>query len=357
MSAEISYFTGFSTQKLKLECGQKLGPVTIAYKTLGALNKEKTNAILVCHALSGDAEIDKWWKTLIGPNRYLDTEKYFIIGTNTIGGCSGSTGPQSTNPETNKPYGADFPFITIGDMVNAQKALIDELGIRQLKMVIGGSMGGMQALEWAIAYSEMVKSCVSIATTPKLSTQALAFDAVGRNAITLDPHWNQGDYYTKTQPTAGLSVARMIGHITYVSEELMTKKFGRNLQKKSSPSYDLGAEFEVESYLQHQGKKFVSRFDANSYLYLKRAVSYFDLEAKYSSLEKAFKHVQSKFLIISISSDWLYTPKQVKRIAKALIKNRKDVTYCNIDSPYGHDAFLIDNPKLFTLIKHFLEKV
>ena len=349
-------------QPLNLESGQTLGPIDIAYEAWGTLNSDKSNAILVCHALTGDAHAGSsenspgWWANFIGPNKPLDTNRYYVICSNVLGGCKGSTGPSSINPETGTPYGLSFPVITISDMVKVQKKWIESLGITQLKMVIGGSMGGMQALEWAIQYPESVKSCVPIASTSYLSPQALAFDAVGRHAIVKDPNWNQGDYYQQSSPEAGLGIARMIGHITYLSEESMNQKFGRKLQKKLEYGYDFSTDFEVESYLKYQGDKFVNRFDANSYLYLTKAISYFDLEKKHGSLEAAFKSVTAAFLVISISSDWLYLPKQSKEIVKTLMKLNKEVTYCNLNSAFGHDAFLIDNPELSELVKRFLDK-
>ena len=356
-------FHAFSySDSLDLEGGQTLGPLEIAYESWGTLNADKSNAILVCHALTGDAHAgdndDKpgWWGNFIGPNKPLDTNKYYVLCSNVLGGCKGSTGPASINPETGVAYGLSFPVVTIPDMVKAQKKWIESLGITRLQMVIGGSMGGMQALEWAIQYPEAIKSCVPIASTSYLSPQALAFDAVGRHAIVKDPNWSQGAYYTHASPESGLSIARMIGHITYLSEESMTLKFGRKLQKKQEYGYDFSTDFEVESYLKYQGDKFVTRFDANSYLYLTKAISYFDLEKKYGSLEAAFKRVTASFLVVSISSDWLYLPKQSKEIVKTLMKLNKEVTYCNLNSAFGHDAFLIDNPELSELVKRFLEK-
>ncbi len=326
MIVEEQYFTHSKTpDSLTLESGQTLSDVTIAYETYGQLNKDKSNAILVCHALSGDAHAAfkskkdpkyiGWWDWFIGPGKTLDTKKYYVISTHVIGGCKGSTGPSSINPKTEKPYGLSFPVITVGDMVHAQKPLMDHLGIEQLNMVIGGSMGGMHALEWAIQYPQMVKSCVPIAATPFLSPQALAFDIVGRHAIMSDPHWKSGNYKNQDNQK-GLEIARMIGHITYLSNDSLDKRFGRKLQKRSDYGYDFDTEFQVESYLKYQGDKFISQFDANSYLYLTKALSYFDLAKKYHSLEKAFKKTLSKFLIIAITSDWLYTCDQSKLMAK-----------------------------------------
>jgi homoserine O-acetyltransferase/O-succinyltransferase len=368
MFVETQYFNCFEPpNELLLDSALKLGPITLAYETYGSLNQNKDNVILVCHTLSGDAHAafyqkeDKtylgWWDILIGPGKPLDTDKYFIICINTLGSCKGSTGPSSINPKTNTKFGLSFPVITIGDMVNAQKALIDHLDINKIKMVIGGSMGGMQALEWAIMFPDYIESCVPVASTACVSPQALAFDAVGRNSIIADSNWNNGNYYEKSQPEKGLATARMIGHITYLSDELLNTKFGRKLQEKTDYAYDFSTDFQIESYLKYQGDKFVNRFDANSYLYLTKAISYFDLSKKYTSLENAFKKCSAKFLIISISSDWLYTPKQSKDMVKALIKLNKEVTYCEIDSKFGHDAFLLKNKNMEDLIYHFLENL
>ncbi len=349
-TAKTHQFT--SSESLQLESGQTLGPITLAYETYGTLNPNKTNAILVCHALSGDAhaafihETDPnyigWWDSFIGPGKALDTTRYFIICSNVIGGCKGSTGPASINPETGTAYGTHFPVVTISDMVKAQKRLIDSLEISQLLMVIGGSMGGMQALTWAIDFPQAIKSCIPIATTSKLSPQALAFDVVGQHAILADPD-------------KGLPLARMIGHITYLSNESMALKFGRKLQEKADYSYDFSTDFQIESYLKYQGSKFVDRFDANSYLYITKAIDYFDLSKKKGSLEAAFADVTAKFLIAAISSDWLYQPQESKEIVHALMKLNKPVTYIELDSPYGHDAFLMDNDKLATAVTYFLE--
>jgi len=360
------HFTDFfPPNELVLESGQKIGPITLQYETYGTLNDSKSNAVLICHALSGDAHVSGvdlkdptyvgWWDSFVGPGKAIDTNQFFVICSNVLGGCKGSTGPQSIDPKTQKPYGLTFPIMTIGDMVNAQEALIHWLGIESLHAVIGGSMGGMQALEWAIQFPSKVKRCIPIATTSRLSPQALAFDAVGRNAIISDPNYNKGHYYDQpNQPENGLAIARMIGHITYLSEESMDYKFGRKLQKKDDYGYDFSTDFQVESYLVYQGNKFGSRFDANSYVYLTKAISYFDLEKKYGSLESAFERIQSKMMVVSITSDWLYTPKESKAIVKALMKLNKQVTYCEINSDSGHDAFLIDHAHLGKVTRNFL---
>ena len=346
-----------STHPLTLESGAILPEFQLAYEVVGVLNADRSNAILVCHALSGDAHAANggWWDAMIGSGKALDTDKYCVLSSNTLGSCKGSSGPQSLDPKTGKPYGLTFPVITVGDMVQAQKQWISSLGITQLHMVIGGSMGGMQAIEWAIMFPDMVKSCAIIATASWLSPQALAFGAVGRQAILADPKWNSGNYETTEPPESGLSIARMIGHITYLSEESMRMKFGRKLQQKEDYGYDFKTDFQIESYLLHQGDKFVNRFDANAYLYLSKAMSYFDLEKKYGSVTKAFENVKSSFLVVSISSDMLYPSKQSKELTHALMKHRKPVTYVEMDSPYGHDSFLIETDKLTNLVKPYLE--
>ena len=351
--------------KIKLNSGVEFGPIQIAYETYGTLNENKDNAILVLHALTGDAhaagfhsENDRkkgWWDDMIGPDKAFDTNKYFVISSNMLGGCSGTTGPSSINPATGKPYGLSFPVITMEDAVTVQKILVDSFGIKNL-IVAGGSMGGMQALEWATAYPDYVSKAVIIASTSRLTAQGIAFNAVGRNAILSDPDFNNGDYYDKTPPEKGLAVARMIGHITYLCEESMHKKFGRRLQDKDKLDFDFGIDFQVESYLQHQGLTFVERFDANSYLYITKAVDYFDLSAKYGSLEDAFKNANCKFLIISFSTDWLFPTFQSKEITKALVKAGKDVSFCEIDSPCGHDAFLLEFDTQTDIISSFLKR-
>ena len=350
------------TEPIILESGRQLSEIDVAYETYGELNKNCDNAILLLHALTGDAhaagyhEGDSkpgWWNDMVGSGKAFDTDKYFVICSNMLGGCKGTTGPSSINPETNKEYGLDFPVFTIEDVVKVQKKLIDFLGVKKLT-VAGGSMGGMQALEWALAYKEMVSRVIFIASTPRLSAQGIAFHAVGRNAILSDPNFNNGNYYGKEKPEKGLAIARMIGHITYLSEESMHKKFARRFQDKDSPNFDFGIDFEVESYLEHQGQTFVDRFDANSYLYITKAVDYFDIAQKYGSLEKAFKDTKSKFLIITFSSDWLFPSSQSKELVSALMQNKKDVSYCEIQSPYGHDAFLLEYEKQTRIIKSFL---
>jgi len=350
---------------LELECGKKLAPIDVAYETYGKLNNAQDNAVLICHALSGNAHVagrnrptDKkpgWWDVMVGPGKGIDTNKYFVICSNFLGGCSGTTGPSSINPQTGKPYGLDFPIITIADMVRVQKLLLDKLGIKKLLAVIGGSIGGMQVLDWAIRYPDFVKAAIAIATTTHLGAQSIAFDTVGRNAILADANFSDGQYHDKNAPDRGLGIARMIGHITYLSEQGMREKFGRKLRGAEQYSYDFDSEFAVETYLDYQGQSFVERFDANSYLYITKAADYFDLQKDYGSLEKAFANTKSRFLIISFASDWLFTPAQSKAMVDALAATNKDVSYCDITSPYGHDAFLLEPDILGNFLCCFLQ--
>lgn len=350
---------------LKLQSGKTLGPIDVAYETYGQINDAGDNVVLICHALTGNAHVagyssptDKkpgWWEIMVGPGKAIDTNKYFVICSNFLGGCSGTTGPSSVNPETGKPYGLDFPIFTIRDMVNVQKLLLDKLGIKQILSVIGGSMGGMQVLQWAIAYPDFIKSAIVAASTTRLSAQAIAFDAVGRNAIIGDHRFAGGQYYENEEPLRGLAIARMIGHITYLSEESMHKKFGRELKDSAEYRYDLDSEFSVESYLDYQGQTFVERFDANSYIYITKAMDYFNVAGEYGSLEHAFNNASCRFLVVSITSDWLFTPAQSEEILDALVACGKDVSYCNIKSPYGHDAFLLEPKTLGSLIRGFIE--
>jgi homoserine O-acetyltransferase len=350
---------------LLLECGKRLGPIDVAYETYGQLNEARDNAILICHALSGNAHVagyngpdDKkpgWWESMVGPGKGIDTDKYFVVCSNFLGGCAGTTGPSSIDPRTGRPYGLDFPIITIADMVRVQKLLLDRLGIRRLLAVIGGSIGGMQVLQWAIAYPDMVDAAIPVATTTHLGAQSIAFDAVGRNAILADANFAGGQYHDKDIPAEGLAIARMIGHITYLSEEGMRQKFGRQLRSADKYSYDFNSEFAVETYLDHQGQSFVERFDANSYLYITKASDYFDLPRDFGSLAKAFENVQARFLVVSFSSDWLFTPAQSEATVDALVANGKDVSYCSIASTYGHDAFLLETETLGAFLSSFLE--
>ena len=354
-------------EEIVLEHGDRLSGVNVAYETYGKINNEKSNAILVCHALSGDAhaggwhredEKPGWWDIIIGPGKALDTDKFFVICSNVLGGCKGTTGPSSINSKTGKPYGLDFPFITVKDMVNVQKMLLDHLDIDKLFAVVGGSFGGMQVLQWCVSYPDMVRLAVPIATSAYSSPQQIAFNEVGRRAITSDPDWISGNYYGRTPPARGLSLARMIGHITYLSDESMHQKFGRKLQDKSEYGFDFTSlDFQVESYLSYHGDAFVKRFDANSYLYITKAIDYFDLTKKGSlSLAEALKSVKAKFLVISISSDWLYPPYQCKEIAEALSANDIDVRHCTVRSNYGHDAFLLESGQMNYTMGNFLSR-
>lgn len=349
--------------ELALESGQKIGLLTLAYETYGTLNADRSNAILIEHAFSGDAHAagfhpgDKnpgWWDSMIGPGKAFDTDSYFVICSNVIGGCKGSTGPSSVNPATGKPYGLSFPIITIADMVRAQKLLIDSLGIKKLLCVAGGSMGGMQALQWVALYPEMVASAIPVATALKHSPQQIAFDEVGRQAVMADPAWNGGDYYGSGQPERGLAIARMVGHITYMSDQSMERKFSRRL-KDDNYTFSFKSDFEVEGYLRYRGDNFVKRFDANSYLYITKAMDYFDLSN--GKLVPKGGTIDTRFLVISFQSDWLYPSYQSREIEHLLRLHGADVTYCEIKSTYGHDAFLLEIESESRLVKHFLEKV
>lgn len=365
LNVETSFYNfGYPPEELTLESGEKFGPITLAYETYGTLNEEKSNAILVLHALSGDAhaaglhKIDAslgWWDNLIGSGKGLDTDKYFVICSNVIGGCKGSTGPSSINPKTGKPYGTDFPIITIGDMVNAQCHLIDHLKIDKLLSVIGGSMGGMQVLQWMVSNPNRILSAVPIATTMKHTPQQIAFNEVGRQAIMADSAWRKGNYYSSAVPARGLAVARMIGHITYMSDASMAEKFGRRVRENREP-FKFGADFEVEGYLRYRGDNFVKRFDANSYLYITKAIDYFNLLNGHR-LDEVFKGLKAKVLVLAFKSDWLYPAYQSQEIVKACKLAGVDASYCEITSSYGHDAFLLEIEQETKLIKYFLKSV
>ena len=352
--------------ELELKSGQRLGPITVAYETYGQLNEKKSNAILICHALTGDAhaagyhqgsEKPGWWDAMIGPGKAFDTDQYFVICSNVLGGCKGTTGPSSINPATGRPYGLSFPVITIKDMVEVQKLLIDHLGIQKLLAVAGGSMGGLQAIKWAVLYPKKVNSAIVIATNYRHNAQQIALHEVGRQAIMSDPDWQNGDYYGKSVPKHGLALARMIGHITYMSEKSMDEKFGRRLIDKQALGYDFSADFQVQNYLKYRGDSFVERFDANSYLYITKAVDYFDLAEEKGTLEKALRNVKATFLVISFTSDWLYPSHQLKTFVKALKGNDHDVTNVEIESDYGHDAFLIETQRQVHVVSHFLKRI
>ncbi|HEU4328701.1 MAG TPA: homoserine O-acetyltransferase [Roseiflexaceae bacterium] len=355
------------TEPLLLESGATLGPITLAYETYGELNAARDNAILLLHALSGDAHAagrhsatDRktgWWNDMVGPGRPFDTSRYFVICSNVLGGCQGSTGPSSPDPLTGRPRGARFPVITIGDMVRAQTRLLDYLGIDRLLAVAGGSMGGFQALEWATAHSERVGGTILLATAARSSPQTIAWNTIGRRAIMSDPRWNGGDYYGGAAPTDGLAVARMIGHITYLSEPSLEQKFGRRLQDDHTPAFTLEREFAVESYLEYQGASFNARFDANSYLYITKAMDYWDLPGRYGSLEAAMARGRGPLLLLSFSSDWLYPPAESQAIAEAARRAGRPARHVELDSSAGHDAFLIDYEPQAPLIEGFLDSL
>lgn len=354
-----------SKEALPLDSGRVLEPYEIAYQTYGTLNRSRSNAVLVCHALTGDQHVANlhpvtgkrgWWETVVGPGKPVDTDRYFVICANVLGGCMGSTGPASVNPATGRPYGLDFPVITIGDMVRAQARLIDHLGIEELFCVIGGSMGGMQVLEWCASHPSRVFSAVPIACAARHSSQNIAFHEVGRQAVMADPEWRGGRYLEAgVNPSKGLAVARMAAHITYLSDEALHRKFGRNLQNRDRVTFGFDADFQVESYLRHQGYTFVDRFDANSYLYITRAMDYFDLAADHDGvLANAFRGIKTRFCVISFTSDWLYPTRESRAIVQALNAVAANVSFVEIESDKGHDAFLLQEPELFDTIRGFL---
>jgi homoserine O-acetyltransferase len=351
---------------LHLDNGSQLGPVTIAYQTYGTLDANRANAVLVCHALTGDQYVAEehpitakpgWWETLVGPGRVLDTDRFFIICANVLGGCMGTTGPKEIDPRTGKPFGLTFPVITIGDMVRAQQRLIEALGIDSLFCVVGGSMGGMQVLQWAAAYPDKVFSAMPIATAARHSAQNIAFHEVGRQAIMADPEWCGGAYQERgVRPHRGLAVARMAAHITYLSETALHRKFGRNLQNREALSYGFEADFQVESYLRHQGSTFVERFDANSYLYITRAMDYFDLARDFGGqLAHAFRGTKARFCVVSFTSDWLFPTSESRALVHALNAAAANVSFVEIPTDKGHDAFLLDEPELFKVLRGFIE--
>lgn len=367
---ETQYFTFAERKPFQLASGASLSPVQLAYHTYGALNSDRSNAILICHALSGSQHAAGvasnksgdlgWWYDCIGPGRAFDTEKYFVICSNVLGGCFGSSGPSSLNPETGKPYGLSFPVVTIADMVEAQTRLIDHLGIDRLLCASGGSMGGMQVLQWVSKHPHRLRSAIPLATTAQHSPLQIAFDAVGREAIFRDPHWREGDYYDSPQrPDAGLAVARMIGHITYLSDSSMHSKFGRKLQDREQFGFEfLNTDFQVESYLQYNGNKFPDRFDANSYLYVTKAMDYFDLAHETGRLADAFRQATDvRFLVVSFTSDWLYPSYQSKDLVKALSALDINTTYVDVKSVWGHDAFLLETQTMKELISSFLGRL
>lgn len=359
-------FVDLFPDSLALDSGVKLGPVTVAYETYGELNAKRDNAILVCHALSGGAHAagylpghnkPGWWDIMIGPGKAFDTDRYHVVCSNVLGSCYGTTGPSSINPATGGPFGLQFPVVTVRDMVNVQASLLDHLGIPTVLTVTGGSMGGMQALQWAVSHPGRVRSVIAIATTHRHSPQQIAFNEVARQAIMADPAWNGGDYHGTEGPRLGLAVARMVGHITYLSDVGMERKFSRRLRNRERFGYDFTLDFEVESYLRHQGHSFVDRFDANAMLYLTKALDYFDVSTGYSSLSAAFRASKALYLLITFSSDWLYPPYQLKEVAQAVRRSGGDATYCEINSDHGHDAFLLEHAAQEPLVRSFLERV
>ncbi len=350
---------------MPLDSGAAIGPFTMAYQTYGTLNADRSNAVLICHALTGDQFVADphpvtgkpgWWNLSVGPGLPIDTDRYFVIGSNVLGGCMGTTGPKDIDPATGRPFGVNFPVITVGDMVRAQKLLIDHLGIDKLLCVTGGSMGGMQVLQWAASYPERVYAAMPIATAARHSAQNIAFHEVGRQAIMADPDWHGGDYYARgARPTGGLAVARMAAHITYLSEAALHRKFGRNLQDRAGVSYGFDADFQVESYLRHQGITFVDRFDANSYLYITRAMDYFDLAQEYGGvLADAFRDTPVRYCLMSFSSDWLFPTSENRAIVHALNAAAANVSFVEIQSDKGHDAFLLDEPDFHQVMRGFL---
>ncbi len=352
-------------QPLKLDCGVELGPFTMAYQTYGTLNSERSNAILACHALTGDQYLagahpitgkPGWWDMMVGPGKPLDTERYFVICANVPGGCMGSVGPREINPATGEPWGLGFPVITVADMVRAQILLLDHLGIERLFCSLGGSMGGMQVLQLAASYPERIFAAVPIATSARHTAQNIAFHEVGRQAIVADPNWCDGDYYRHGKvPSRGLAVARMAAHITYLSEAALSRKFGRRLQDRSDVTYGFEADFQVESYLRYQGSSFVDRFDANSYLYITRAMDYFDLAADYGgTLANAFQDTPVRYCVISFTGDWLFPTSESRDLVRALNATAADVSFVEIESDKGHDAFLLEEPEFWDTLRGFL---
>ena len=353
-------------EPLVMDAGVALAPWQIAYQTYGSLNRDKSNAVLICHALTGDQHVANmnpvtgkpgWWTTMVGPGRPVDTNRFFVICANVIGGCMGTTGPASTNPATGEPYALDFPVVTVRDMVRAQAALLDRLGIGSLFCVAGGSMGGMQVLQWAASYPERVFSALPIATSARHSAQNIAFHEVGRQAVMADPDWRGGRYLRLgTRPAKGLAVARMGAHITYLSEVALHRKFGRNFQDRSAPTFSFNADFQIESYLRHQGLSFVERFDANSYLYVTRAMDYFDLAAEHGgSLARAFKGTATRFCVISFTSDWLFPTSDSRALVHALNAAAASVGFVEVESDKGHDAFLLEEPEMFAAARGFID--
>jgi homoserine O-acetyltransferase len=360
-------------EPLSLQSGASIANYDLVVETYGQLNAAKDNAVLICHALNAshhvagvsatDPENIGWWDNMVGPGKPVDTNHFFVIGVNNLGSCFGSTGPMSINPATQKPYGASFPVVTVEDWVNAQARVADHFGIKKFAAVMGGSLGGMQAMAWGMMYPDRVANCVVVASTPKLSAQNIAFNEVARSAILSDPDFHGGDYYAhNVKPRRGLRVARMIGHITYLSDDDMAEKFGRELKRADGDSdaynFSFDVEFEVESYLRYQGEKFADYFDANTYLLITRALDYFDpAKAHRNNLSQAMADVSAKFLVVSFSTDWRFAPERSREIVKALLDNKLDVTYAEIDAPHGHDAFLLEDPRYHQLVGAYFEQI
>lgn len=365
VKAQKAHFDG----PLTLRSGQTLGPFTLVYETYGVLNQAKDNAVLICHALNASHHVAGypennlqdigWWDNMVGPGKPVDTNRFFVIGVNNLGSCFGSTGPASINPATGKPYGASFPVVTVEDWVNAQVMLADQLGIKQFAAVMGGSLGGMQAMQWSIAYPDRIRHAVIIASTPKLSAQNIAFNEVARRAILTDPDFHGGDYYAhNTVPKTGLSVARMIGHITYLSDDDMAEKFGRQLREGKDYRFNFDVEFEIESYLRYQGEKFSTYFDANTYLLITRALDYFDpAKETNGDLARALRPVSCENLLISFTTDWRFPPERSREIVEALMAEGKKVSYAEIDAPHGHDAFLMCDPRYHQLVASYFDRI
>jgi homoserine O-acetyltransferase len=364
VTAQTAHFS----EPLKLKSGEVLPAYDITYETYGTLNADKSNAVMICHALSGNhhvagkyAETDKyagWWDNLVGPGRPLDTNKFFVIGLNNLGGCHGSSGPSSINPATGKPWGAEFPVVTVEDWVESQARLADYFGIDQLAAVIGGSLGGMQALQWAISYPDRIRHALVIASAPNLTAQNMAFNEVARQAIMTDPEFFDGHYYEHgTVPRRGLRIARMLGHITYLSDDAMGAKFGRKL-RDGAIKYGFGVEFEMESYLRYQGDKFAGVFDANTYLRMTRALDYFDPAAEHDGdLSAALARAKANFLVVSFTSDWRFSPERSREIVKALLDNELNVSYAEVTAAHGHDAFLMPDPHYHAILRNYLQNI
>jgi homoserine O-acetyltransferase len=358
---------------LKLQSGASIADYNLVVETYGQLNAQKSNAILICHALNASHHVAGvsatnpndvgWWDNMVGPGKPVDTNQFFVIGVNNLGSCFGSTGPMSANPATGKPYGASFPVVTVEDWVNAQARVADHFQIEKFAAVMGGSLGGMQAMAWSMMYPNRIGHCIVIASTPKLSAQNIAFNEVARSAILSDPDFHGGDYYAHdVKPRRGLRVARMIGHITYLSDDDMAEKFGRELRRADGASdeynFNFDVEFEVESYLRYQGEKFADYFDANTYLLITRALDYFDPAKSFANnLSAAMKNIAAKFLVVSFTTDWRFAPERSREIVKALLDNKLDVTYGEIDAPHGHDAFLLEDPRYHNLVRAYFEQI